>query len=126
MMGPASEVSSRAGASDAEERFAFELSGTREADLAARRALLARNDALPGAVRDDVLLLMTELATNAVRHADAGPPGWCASSCGSGGAVRVAVWDEGPGFARKSHARGRTRPAAGAWCSSIGSPIAGR
>jgi anti-sigma regulatory factor (Ser/Thr protein kinase) len=100
MTGPASEVSSGAGATDAEERFAFELAGTLEAGWAARRALLARNGALPGAVRDDVLLLLTELVTNAVRHADAGPTQLVRVAVRQRrGAVRVAVCDEGPGFA---------------------------
>jgi hypothetical protein len=54
MTGSASEFPSGAGATGAEERFAFELTGTLEAGWAARRALLARNGPLPGAVRDDV------------------------------------------------------------------------
>jgi hypothetical protein len=56
-----------------------------------------------------------------------GPTGWCTSSSGNGG-ERSAWWSatRAPDSARKRHARGRTRPAAGAWCSSIGSPIAGR
>ena len=69
------------------------------AAAAARRALREGNGMLPPAIRDDVLLLVTELVTNAVRHAGAGPerplqvqllhgPGW----------VVVAVADEGPGF----------------------------
>jgi serine/threonine-protein kinase RsbW len=100
MTGPASEVSSSAGAADAEEPFAFELTGTPEAGWAARRALLARNGALPRAVRDDVLLLLTELVTNAVRHADAGPGRLVRVELRQRrGAVRVAVCDEGPGFA---------------------------
>jgi signal transduction histidine kinase len=96
---PASEFSSRAGATDPEERYAFELAGTPAAGLAARRALVARNGALPGAVRDDVLLLLTELVTNAVRHADAGPDRMVRVELRQRpGAVRVAVFDEGPGF----------------------------
>lgn len=35
--------------------------------------MLAGDGAPPAAVRDDVLLLVTELVTNAVRHADIGP-----------------------------------------------------
>jgi hypothetical protein len=118
---------SSAGATDAEERLAFELTGTPEAGWAARRALLARNGALPRAVRDDVLLLMTELVTNAVRHGDAGPGRLVRVELRQRrGAVRVAVCDEAPVSPGRPDARGRTRPAAGAWCSSIGSPIAGR
>jgi anti-sigma regulatory factor (Ser/Thr protein kinase) len=93
----------RAGATDAEERFAVELTGTPTAGLAARRVFLARNGALPRAVRDDVLLLMTELVTNAVRHADAGPDRMVRLELRQRpGAVRVAVCDEGPGFAPKA------------------------
>jgi serine/threonine-protein kinase RsbW len=100
MTGPASEVSLRAGATDAEERFAFELTGTPEAGLAARRALVACNGALPRTVRDDVRLLLTELVTNAVRHADAGPARLVRVELRQRrGAVRVAVCDEGSGFA---------------------------
>jgi anti-sigma regulatory factor (Ser/Thr protein kinase) len=103
MTGPASEVSSSAGATDAEERLAFELTGTPEAGWAARRALLARSGALPRAVRDDVLLLLTELVTNAVRHGDAGPGRLVRVELRQRrGAVRVAVCDEGPGFAREA------------------------
>jgi len=72
------------GATDVEERLAFELAGSPEATAAARRLLLAGNGALPGNVRDDVLLLVTELVTNAVRHADAGPTRRCVSSSGTG------------------------------------------
>ena len=99
MTRPASELSSRTGAAGPEERYAFELAGTPEAGSAARRALVARNGALPHAVRDDVLLLMTELVTNAVRHAEGGPDLMVRVELRQRpGAVRVAVCDEGPGF----------------------------
>jgi hypothetical protein len=52
---------------------AFALNGRREAASAARRAVLARNGVLPACVREDVLLLVTELVTNAVRRAEVGP-----------------------------------------------------
>lgn len=83
-----------------EERIAFELAATPEAGAAARRALLAGNGALPSSVRDDVLLLLTELVTNAVCHADAGHEGMVRVElrrCSR--RVRVAVRDEGAGFA---------------------------
>ncbi len=65
----------------------------------ARRALREGNGTLPTPIRDDVLLLVSELVTNAVLHAGAGPerplhvqllrgPRW----------VVVAVADESPGF----------------------------
>ena len=71
------------------------------AAAAARRGLLEGNGMLPPAVRDDVLLLVSELVANAVRHAGAGPErpvqvqllhGPCC--------VVVAVTDEGRGFTR--------------------------
>jgi anti-sigma regulatory factor (Ser/Thr protein kinase) len=69
------------------------------AAAAAREALRDGNGMVPAPVRDDVLLLVSELVTNAVRHAGAGPdrpvqvqllrgPRW----------VVVAVADQGPGF----------------------------
>jgi anti-sigma regulatory factor (Ser/Thr protein kinase) len=69
------------------------------AAAAARQALREENGTLPAAVRDDVMLLVSELVSNAVVHAGAGPdrplqvqvlrgPRW----------VIVTVADEGPGF----------------------------
>jgi anti-sigma regulatory factor (Ser/Thr protein kinase) len=55
------------------DRVAFDLVGGLEAAATARRAVVASDGHLPGAVRDDVLLLVTELVTNAVRHAGVGP-----------------------------------------------------
>ena len=43
-----------------------------EAAALARRAVLERNASLPEPVREDVLLLVSELVTNAVRHGGAG------------------------------------------------------
>jgi serine/threonine-protein kinase RsbW len=98
MTRPASEFSLR-GPIGPEERYAFELAGTPEAAFAARRALRARNGALPRTVRDDIRLLLTELVTNAVRHADAGRDRTVRVELRQRpGAVRVAVHDEGPGF----------------------------
>jgi anti-sigma regulatory factor (Ser/Thr protein kinase) len=99
--GQASEASSRG--ADLEERIAFELAATPEAGSAARRALLAGNGALPSSVRDDVLLLLTELVTNAVRHANAGPDRTVRvelRQCSR--RVSVAVRDEGAGFAQQA------------------------
>jgi anti-sigma regulatory factor (Ser/Thr protein kinase) len=106
MTRPAS-FSSRRGAIVPEERHAVELAETPEAASEARRALLARNGALPRAVRDDVLLLMTELVTNAVRHADGGPDRLVRLELRQRpGAVRVAVCDQGPGFVAEAKASG--------------------
>jgi anti-sigma regulatory factor (Ser/Thr protein kinase) len=57
------------------DQFAFELNGGVEAAVAARRAVGGGDGRLPTAVREDVLLLVTELVTNAVRHAGVGPDG---------------------------------------------------
>ena len=89
----------RPGTADTTERLSFDLAGTTEASAVARRRLVAGNGALPADVREDVLLLLTELVSNAVRHADTGPDArvrvelWHRSRT-----VRVAVYDEGPGF----------------------------
>src|SRR5215208_1619207 len=85
------------------ENLAFELTATPMAGPEARRALLAGNGTLPGSVLDDVLLLVTELVTNAVRHSDAGPDGLVRVEIRRGADVlRVAVSDEGTGFAAEA------------------------
>jgi len=87
------------GAADTGEHFVLELPATLEAAYAARRALLAHDGALPALVRDDVLLLLTELVTNAVRHADTAPGPIVRVEIGLwSDTVRVTVWDEGRGF----------------------------
>jgi anti-sigma regulatory factor (Ser/Thr protein kinase) len=53
--------------------YAFQLTGGADACMAARRAVEACDGDLPAAVRQDVLLLVTELVANAVRHAGVGP-----------------------------------------------------
>jgi anti-sigma regulatory factor (Ser/Thr protein kinase) len=71
------------------------------AAAAARRGLLEGNGTLPPAIQDDVLLLVSELVTNAVRHAGAGPEGRVQVQVLHGPrSVVVAVTDEGPGFTR--------------------------
>jgi two-component sensor histidine kinase len=55
------------------DRLAFSLNGGIEASSAAREAVLAGDGAVPAPVRDDILLLVTELVTNAVRHGGVGP-----------------------------------------------------
>jgi anti-sigma regulatory factor (Ser/Thr protein kinase) len=49
------------------------VKGGYEAGAEARRALIAGDGELPVAVRADVLLLLTELVTNAVRHSGLRP-----------------------------------------------------
>ena len=65
--------------------------------------MVARDGALPPDVREDVLLLVTELVTNAVRHAGVGPEDslqvevwrWARR-------VRVQVADPGPGITQRT------------------------
>jgi anti-sigma regulatory factor (Ser/Thr protein kinase) len=81
--------------------FAFTLNGGREAASAARRAVLARNGVLPASAREDVLLLVTELVTNAVRHADVGSEQSLRVKLRfSPRHVRVDAFDPGTGFTR--------------------------
>ena len=97
-----------------EKRLAFELAGTPDASAAARRALLAGSGALPANVRDDVLLLVTELVTNAVRHGDVGPDRMMRVELRQWSrTVRVAVDDGGSGFA--TEAAGRRPDENGGW-----------
>lgn len=95
------------------------------APAAARQALGEENGTLPAPIRDDILLLVSELVTNAVRHAGAGPerplrvqllrgPRW----------VVVAVADQGPGFARPASPSGANEP--GGWGLFLVDQIADR
>jgi anti-sigma regulatory factor (Ser/Thr protein kinase) len=80
---------------------AFQLKGGLDAGAEARRALIAGDGELPAAVREDVLLLLTELVTNAVRHSGLRPDQsvhvelhlWPSG-------VRVQVLDPGTDFTR--------------------------
>jgi anti-sigma regulatory factor (Ser/Thr protein kinase) len=65
----------------------------------AREAVAAGNGSVPEAVRDELVLLMTELVTNAVRHGGAvdGLPVEVVVARSSRG-LRVAVTDPGSGF----------------------------
>ena len=108
MTSPASEGPSGSGAADTTEHFSFDLAGTAEAGAVARRQLVAGNGALPADVREDVLLLLTELVTNAVRHADTEPDAPVRVEVQlQSRTVRVAVYDEGPGFAAQAAVPGR-------------------
>jgi two-component sensor histidine kinase len=77
----------------------FVVNGGDDACAAARRAVVAGDGTMAPAVREDVLLLVTELVANAVLHADVGPEGtldvevrrWPER-------VRVGVVDPGSGF----------------------------
>ncbi len=112
-MGSRSDIAGSNG-SVPEDGFAFELGGGTAAAVAARRAVVARDGKLPDSVREDVLLLVTELVTNAVRHAGVGPDDsfqvelqrWKQR-------VRVAVANPGTGPALVSPRRDMSGP--GGW-----------
>jgi anti-sigma regulatory factor (Ser/Thr protein kinase) len=96
------------------DRIAFRLPGGLEAAAAARRAIVAGNGRLPGVVRADVLLLVTELVTNAVRHAGAGPDRPVqVELLHEPGLVAGAVVDDGPGYTWRPTASAGTE--AGGW-----------
>jgi serine/threonine-protein kinase RsbW len=77
----------------------FELPAGPMAAARARRAVVAGNGTVPSSIRDDVLLLVTELVTNAVRHSNAGPEALVRVELRRGAdSLHVAVSDEGTGF----------------------------
>jgi anti-sigma regulatory factor (Ser/Thr protein kinase) len=83
------------------EGFVFEVRGGPAAGVAARQAVLASHGALPASVRADVLLLVTELVTNAVRHAGVGPEQPVRVAVRRlPQRVRAEVTDPGSGFTR--------------------------
>jgi anti-sigma regulatory factor (Ser/Thr protein kinase) len=95
---PAAEASG-AGRSAAATAFAFELEGGPGAGKAARRALLALDGTLPEPTRGDLLLLVSELVTNAVRHGEVGPGrSLRIEGVRSGPRVTIEVTDPGSGF----------------------------
>jgi anti-sigma regulatory factor (Ser/Thr protein kinase) len=80
-----------------EDDFVVELAGGVNAAAAARRALAARVPGLPDPLRGDVLLLVTELVTNAVRHGGVGPDGSVRLECRrAGDRLRFLVSQPGP------------------------------
>jgi anti-sigma regulatory factor (Ser/Thr protein kinase) len=82
-------------------RHSFAVRTGREAPSAVRSALRERGDHLPAELRDDLLLLLTEVVTNAVRHSGAkdGDPIEVDVREGADG-LRVVVTDPGIGFQR--------------------------
>ena len=80
---------------------------------AARNALLGLEERLEPRVLDDIRLLVSELVTNAIRHADAagGQVGLDVSI--KGDSVRVEVADPGPGFDPAPRNDSMTKP--GGW-----------
>jgi anti-sigma regulatory factor (Ser/Thr protein kinase) len=77
----------------------FAVSTGRDAPSAVRNALRERGAHLPAQMRDDLLLLLTEVVTNAVRHSGAakGEPIQIAMN-ENRDCVRVEVTDPGDGF----------------------------
>ena len=94
--------------------MAVSLNGGAGAAAEARRAVVAADGSLPTTVREDLMLLVTELVTNAVRHADVGPEQSLDLALRvSPGHVRVEVADPGEGFDAESAPRGPGEP--GGW-----------
>jgi two-component sensor histidine kinase len=95
------------------DEFVVELAGGVHAAAAARRVVTDRGPDLAEPLRGDVLLLVTELVTNAVRHGRVGPDGSVRLECRSAGErVRFLVTDAGTGLLRNGgppvRARGAT------------------
>jgi anti-sigma regulatory factor (Ser/Thr protein kinase) len=125
MRGQASHIALSPGATDPEQCLVFELATGPTAAPAARRALLADMDTLPTSVRDDVLLLLTELVNNAVRHAKAGADRPVRVEVRHrASTLRVAVFDEGTGFT--SDGLGSEAEKSGGWGLFLVDEIADR
>ena len=78
------------------EEFVVELAGGVDAAAAARRAVADRGPDFAEPLRGDVLLLVTELVTNAVLHGRVGPDQSVRLECRSEGErVRFLVTDAG-------------------------------
>jgi anti-sigma regulatory factor (Ser/Thr protein kinase) len=81
--------------------FVVELEGGVDAAAAARRVVRERAPELPEPLGGDVLLLVTELVTNAVRHGRAGPEDSVRLECrGDGDHLRFLVTDAGTALLR--------------------------
>ncbi len=125
MMGQVADIASSAGATNPAQSLVFELAARPTAGPEARRTLLADMDTLPTSVRDDVLLLVTELVNNAVRHAKAGADRPLRVEVRHRAAtLRVAVFDEGTGFT--SAGPGSERDKSGGWGLFLVDQIADR
>jgi anti-sigma regulatory factor (Ser/Thr protein kinase) len=76
--------------------FVVTLSGGVEAGPAARAAVTGRTAGLPDTVQADILLLVTELVTNAVRHGGVGADASLRLECRTtGDRLRFLVTDPG-------------------------------
>ena len=77
----------------------LQFAPTKDAPASARRALDELEHAVSSDVLDDVRLLVSELVTNSVRHAELSPAQWIGLSVVvDEGVTRVEVIDPGPGF----------------------------
>jgi anti-sigma regulatory factor (Ser/Thr protein kinase) len=77
----------------------FELTGGPYAVTAARLALSELDELVDEALAFDIRLLVSELVTNSVRHAQVGPDGSISLKVSvTDPSVRVEVIDSGPGF----------------------------
>ena len=90
--------------------LAFDVPGGRAAPGAARRVLEEREGALPQGARADLLLLVSELVSNAVLHGGIGADGRIGVRLDQEpGHVRVEVNDGGSGFDWERRRRERPR-----------------
>ena len=81
------------------DQMSFELAGGPYAVTASRLALAGLEDRLDPNVLFDIRLLVSELVTNCVKHADVGPEESIMLNVDIHDEhVRVSVVDEGPGF----------------------------
>jgi anti-sigma regulatory factor (Ser/Thr protein kinase) len=88
----------------------FELAGGPYAVTAARLALAELDDELDESQAFDVRLLVSELVTNSVQHAQVGPEDSIQMTISVGGErVRVEITDHGPGFDPPTDAGGSER-----------------
>lgn len=88
----------------------FELAGGPYAVTAARLALAELDDRLDESQAFDVRLLVSELVTNSVQHAQVGPEDSIQMKISMGGErVRVEITDHGPGFDPPTDAGGSER-----------------
>jgi anti-sigma regulatory factor (Ser/Thr protein kinase) len=105
--------------------FEVMLRGGLDAGRQARRAISLNEPTLSTAVREDLLLLVTELVTNAVRHGGAAPGRPLEFECRRwDGTVRVEVLDPGTDF--DTPARPTNGDANGGWGLFLVDRIAAR
>jgi anti-sigma regulatory factor (Ser/Thr protein kinase) len=97
-----------------ESDMSFELAGGPYAVTAARLALADLESHLDASVAFDVRLLVSELVTNSVRHADMPPPGLVSLDVSlDARKIHVEVRDSGSGFEPRRRRPGQSK--AGGW-----------